>query len=294
MREKLKHSTTHEKHSKTGMPITKRQRENSTGEIKTTKSVEGTAILQLINQRFDEQAGVIAAKVSECEERILAALNAKLDGMSMDLERLSQRVQKLEEGAADAQLLKTQLATLEAKLSAQTNASVATELRLHGVPLAEGEQLRSIFNTLCFSLDVAPTPRLRDIFRVRQSAVSTADPTIIIRLESAHDKVNLLRAAANLRRNSKQQLSLQLLGFETRGVVPIYLNEQLTKENYNIFKEAIRMKKQKQLFAVFCRRSLVHIKLTERGDVICLESALQLSQLRAKSSTPASHDLFRT
>jgi len=38
---------------------------------------------------------------------------------------------------------------------------------LHGVPYKEGESLKTLFNTLSFSLGITPAPKLLEIFRVR-------------------------------------------------------------------------------------------------------------------------------
>jgi len=76
----------------------------------------------------------------------------------------------------------------------------------------------------------------------------------------------MFRHAAEYRRTHKKPLVLGLLGLNWNAA--LYLNEQLAKENYNIFKKAMTMKKQKLLSAVFSRRGFVHVRVHGREDVI--------------------------
>ncbi|KAL7745061.1 hypothetical protein ACLKA6_008126 [Drosophila palustris] len=265
-------------------PITKRLRENSNGEMKTNKGLDMSSILQLINERFKEQGEMIASKMSESEERILSVLHERLDGMSAEIQKLCVRVEKLERDVSKVDALKTQVGLLESKLSSLATAEVANDLRMHGVPFCEGESLKTILNSICFSLGITPAPKLKDICRIRQgkTASTVVDPTIIIKLENARDKIALLRAAGEYRRTTKQLLNLQLLGFDS--CTPIYLNEQLTRETYTIFKEAMRMKRQRLLTAVFCRRACVYVKRSERSEPLCVESFQTLLRMQAESS----------
>ncbi|KAM8702883.1 hypothetical protein ACLKA7_005253 [Drosophila subpalustris] len=63
-----------------------------------------------------------------------------------------------------------------------------------------------------------------------------------------------------------------------------YINEQLTKCNYNIFKEAMKMKKRKVLSAVFTRRALVYVRQKVNDDFVCLKSMEDLLALDLDSA----------
>ncbi|KAH8349009.1 hypothetical protein KR084_008982 [Drosophila pseudotakahashii] len=280
-------------------PVSKRTRENSSGDIKVTATSEAATsmVIKILNKRFEEQeeinarrfleqADFISTKIGESEQRILQMLHDRIEGLNRDMQSLLQRVEQLEKQSDDVRGLRVHVGNLEKKLADQSTSTVAHDIRLHGVPFVQGESLRSLFNTLSFSIGVTPAPRLRDIFRVKPAnrANTIVDPIIIVKLDNQSEKIRLLHAAATFRREAKQQLTLRLMGFDSDAL--IYLNEQLTKENYNIFKEAMKMKKHKLLTAVFCRRSLVHVKKNERGRVICVDSMQKLSQLRADPDDP--------
>ncbi|KAL7723512.1 hypothetical protein ACLKA6_000179 [Drosophila palustris] len=287
-------------------PPSKRQRENTAIEIKGGRVSDAPSpqLLELINQRFAEQAELISSSIRSAEERILCQLNDRIGEMAGDVEQLSPRVQQLEvqlgaipslqaklddlqaklqlkEEAGTAVEMESKLmAKVEAKLAAQSTESIAADLRMHGVPFSESENLRTIYNALCFSLNLTPPPKIKDIYRVkpRGSTGSTVDPVIIIKLDNVREKITILRQIGAYRREHKQQLSLQLIGFDTH--VPFYVNEQLTKAHYEIFKAAIQLKKQKLLTAVFIRRSLVHVREVGSDNIFCISNMNELSTLQ--------------
>ncbi|KAM8702604.1 hypothetical protein ACLKA7_001940 [Drosophila subpalustris] len=117
-------------------PVTKRQRENSTGDLKAKVS-DTSAIMKLINARFDEQADLIATKMKESEEHMMSIFHDRLDSLNGDFQSLQLRVQKLEQAAEESRALQAQIEMLEAKLAVQANASTVNDMRLHGVPYVE-------------------------------------------------------------------------------------------------------------------------------------------------------------
>jgi len=86
-----------------------------------------------------------------------------------------------------------------------------------------------------------------------------------------------MRAIAVHRQTTKSQLSLQLIGFDSPAL--IYLNEQLTETNYEIFKHALRIKKQKSVAAVFTLRGDVFVKPVDGGGAYYVQSSNELSDL---------------
>jgi len=112
--------------------------------------------------------------------------------------------------------LDTQLA---AKCNAQEVADVACNLRWHGVPQVEGENLNTLFN-LFFSLHLTSPPRVRSFFRVRPlQRNSLVDPVTIIKMDHVREKAALLRAIGVHRQTTKSQLSLKLIGFDSPAFI---------------------------------------------------------------------------
>ncbi|XP_070068088.1 uncharacterized protein [Drosophila takahashii] len=193
--------------------------------------------------------------------------------------------------------LKQQVGDLDARLAAkcvaEEDAAVSCTLRWHGVPQAEGENLKTLFNRLCFSLHLTPPPLVRSIYRVRprQTGQTLVDPIIHIKMEHVREKATLLRAIGAYRRTTKTQLSLQLIGLESPAL--IYINEQLTKHNYEVFKRAMHLKKHKRLTAVFTRRGDVFVKMIDGVEAHNVRSLHELSELSNNLGGPSRNSSFR-
>ncbi|XP_041448472.1 uncharacterized protein LOC121404026 [Drosophila obscura] len=212
--------------------------------------------------------------MNEAEERLLSLLTGKLNSMAGEIQNLTQRVQFLESRLGETQNLTKKVEDLEAqlllKLDAQAKANVACDLRIHGVPYVEGEKLKHIFNNLCLSLNHTPAPAIRDIYRMRPNknlSHSIVDPIIIVKLERVRDKAALLR-----------------------NIAPVYVNEQLTRENYQIFREALKMKKHRKLQSVFTRRGMVHVKVTQESEIWEVLKIEDLWEMQAATESPAAGD----
>jgi len=154
------------------------------------------------------------------------------------MSELMKRVEGLKSEVAETRALRNQAKRLKSAFELQQNERVACDLRLHGVPFYQGEDAKGLFHTLWFNLKVTPTPKIRDIFRIKppRNGRSIVDPIIMIKIDRPEDKVNLMRTVGALRLETKKLLSLSYVGIDSPS--PIYLNEQLTKTNYEIFKAA--------------------------------------------------------
>lgn len=73
---------------------------------------------------------------------------------------------------------------------------------------------------------------------------------------------------------------LGMLGMNSPAA--IYLNDQLSRENYEIIKEVMRLKRLKRLFWVFTQRGFVHVTQGVRAEVICVES-IEASQSNSRA-----------
>ncbi|XP_070144221.1 uncharacterized protein [Drosophila kikkawai] len=127
--------------------------------------------------------------------------------------------------------------------------------------------------------ELTPPPRIRDIFRARKTQNTHVDSVIIVKMESAREMIALLKQIGAYRRERKCQLTLKLFGIDSDAAV--YVNEQLTRDNYLIFEEAMRMKKHRVLTAVFTRRGLVHVRCMGREGVNCIAHMSELPTLTA-------------
>ncbi|KAH8344963.1 hypothetical protein KR084_005143, partial [Drosophila pseudotakahashii] len=128
-----------------------------------------------ISKRFTEQAEHISASIQSAEnhimERIMGLLTDQVGNLAGVVEQLNQRVAQLEEKLSrrgdqlegdveGVPALMVKVNQLEASEAAQANADIVSELRIHGVPFQEGKNLKTVFNTLCFALNITPALKL--------------------------------------------------------------------------------------------------------------------------------------
>jgi len=254
----------------------------------------------MLDQRFAEQADILKGMVQKSKVEILDAMNARFEEFRLSYAALSKKVQVLEaavqritekETEIDTYLsslsnVNAELQLLHDKVAKHENALVACELRIHGVPAQDGENLEQSFYKLCSAADIAK-PVIQSIRRLKQMHNNKiTDGAIIVKLATPQMRNNILRSLAEFRkRTPKQQLSLQHMGYNSTA--SIFVNEQLTQNNHQILNSANRMKKQKHnpIQSVFTRRGIVNIVLHEHEGAIQIYSLTQLHELSKPDAT---------
>ncbi|KAH8342567.1 hypothetical protein KR084_005248, partial [Drosophila pseudotakahashii] len=183
-------------------PAGKRLRNNTGGANERLSDAVSSQMMALLKVHLQEQTEQMSTCVREAEQRILDGLSKCLDLISDEVKRSAERVTSLELEVADLRshrdqlrermdrlerevgelrILRERVGGVETKLSAQHIANNACDLRLHGVPFQEGENLRTLFNQLCFSLKLTPPPRIRVIYRAQKQQNSIVDPVVLIK-----------------------------------------------------------------------------------------------------------------
>jgi len=160
---------------------------------------------------------------------------------------------------------------------------VATELRLHGVPYTENEDLKHLLDTFCTSLEIT-VPDIDQIKRLRGNTnLSTnTDAPIIIKLKTPQAKNKFLFDVADFKqKNNKKHLLINQMGFESDA--EFYINEQLTKQNHNILKSAVRLKKHGNLWSVYTRRGMIFVKRQRNDSAICVRDIRQLNEMKTSN-----------
>lgn len=165
---------------------------------------------------------------------------------------------------------------------------LASDAILFGVPHLCNENLTSIFNHLCLTVECQP-PTLRSIFRSHQRD-GCNDPPIILKFFNTTDKYSVIKSLAEYRIKEKRQLCLRNFGLDSDKNV--YLNESLTKKNRSLIKRAVQLKHKKIIFSAFTKNGLVMIKETKEGrnTVIDNEEALNMIVARRQAAEKASID----
>lgn len=240
----------------------------------TSSKNKSPKLIQLIEQKFARQTEIITAKIDEAVANAIGALENKLLELSNNLNNLTLRVNEMEKSQSCLNDLKTEINDLKFKICRQENLNVSCNLRLTGIPSYENENTFEIFKCLCDSLKIV-TPSVISVHRIRNSNSNIIDGTILVKLCSPNDKNFILKTISKYRRENKTQLSIAMCGFDSNN--HLFVNEDLTKENYKIYKTAIKYKKQKLLSAAFTLRGLVYVKQTEQDRGVRIDSLEHLN-----------------
>ena len=113
--------------------------------------------------------------------------------MRKEMQTIMSRVSTLENEVQDLKGLKSEVELLTNKIEFLQNKPIDSELRILGVPFAQDENLRDIFEKICVAVNIE-TPIASSIYRVK-SKESSEGPTIV-KLASANCRNQLMRSVA--------------------------------------------------------------------------------------------------
>ena len=243
---------------------------------------------QLTKQITDAIVGqintIISSEVSKSIDQIKLMFSTQLADMQQEIDQLK------EQHAASIDTFTKELSFIKNKISQQENSVVATELRLHGVPFIENEDLTHLVKTLCESLEIT-VPDIDNVKRLKgnPNRPTNTDAPIIIKLKTPQAKNKFLFDVADFKqKNNKTHLLLNQMGFESDA--KIYINEQLTKQNHNILKSAVRLKKQNRLWSVYTRRGMIYVKRQRNDNAVCVRNIDQLDKIKTKNHLSANQN----
>lgn len=234
-------------------------------------------IIQIIEQKLTKQTEILSAKIDEALKNIIGDWENKMKNIHENLNDLTKRVDEFENTVPLINDLKNEINDLKRQINRQENIAVSCNLRLCGVPMYDNENLFDIFSCLCNSLKIV-TPNVNTIQRVKNYKNKTQnDGIILVKLFSPIHKNFILKTVANFKRDNKTQITLNMCGFDSNK--PIFLNEDLTRYNYQILQAGLKLKKQRKIVAAFTFRGIVYVKQNDSDRGIRVETLEQLTQL---------------
>lgn len=172
----------------------------------------------------------------------------------------------------DVQSLKTRCDILESKVERLERLSHLSDLLLNGVPYFQNENLLEIYNAICNVIKFNTADyTLQAIFRIGKSS-SSRNASIIMKFISPAARSSFYSLYLKFK-----ILSLHHIGFD--GNVRVFIQESLSKNNAEIFRRAMELKRNKRLVRSYTYNGLVFIQVDDSTDTICCTSASQLCEL---------------
>lgn len=257
-------------------PTTKQMRSCDT----PTSHNKSPKFLKLIESKFAKQNELMIANIQRCvKESVDEAIKSFADKINMVSDKvdvLSATVQNLETKQGELQELKNEITRIKQQLSHQENINVSTNLRICGIPHYQNENLYNLFDHLCAAINIT-SPKVKHIQRIKNNKNHTADGIILVKLFTSQERNVILKSIGEFKRVNKTQLSLRIFGFDSD--IPIFVNEDLTSNNYKLLQGAIQLKRRKVVSAAFSLRGIVHVKLSAADTPIRIKSADDLNDL---------------
>lgn len=249
------------------------------------KESEGS-LLQQLEIKLCEKLTEMKTDINNIAERVtqLETVTVEHDttikDIKNDISNVVERIANVEtknvnlNRAAIPEDLQIEVAKLRSKVLQQENVAVSCELRINNIPYYSNENLCEMFHFLCQIISV-PTPQINSIYRLQTKNKNSPAPTILVKLSSPYEKNYILKSVATFRRNNRGLLRLNMLNFDSNE--PFYVNENLSRANYEIFNAAIKLKKKKLIVSAFTLRGVVYVKESESGSPILIEQIEQLN-----------------
>lgn len=96
-------------------------------------------------------------------------------------------------------------------------------------------------------------------------------------MRSVYDKNFFLKTLANFKKTNRDfYFCLRHIGINSDN--KFYINENLTKENFQIFRAAVRLKKKRVIHSAFTMRGFVYIKRTVNDTILQIDDISQLNE----------------
>jgi hypothetical protein len=188
-------------------------------------------------------------------------MKAKLNDLEL---KLSQRIDKIE---SVQQEQRREIFRLGNEVARNR---IERDVVISGVPIMENENTINIFERICTELGY--TDKYPYVFVERSSDKNTqknnsdkqttndvTTKAIFVEFATVRDKQLFLR-----RYFLKKNLDLTCLGFQNKA--RIYVNERLTKCDFQLKKKALKLKDDGKLHGVFTARARVFVRVTATSD----------------------------
>lgn len=282
-------------------PANKRKLNVSSGSInkqtKTTKIDEGahtiTSVLcemklmeerlqtnnEIMFNRLSNELSLVETKLSnkiESEIKIIQERAKQLEDRIITIESELTIVAKL---STEIEILKKELLATKTKQVNNTVKDITSDAIIFGINFVEFENLKSIFNQVCRSIDYLP-PQIRDIFRVKPKDPENKNTAVIVKFYTPFDRNRCLKAFSDYRKRSNGTVSMRSAGFNFDTVFRIY--ESLDIENRKLLQKAVQYKRDGKLVSVFSARGKIFVRLQRKSEAVLVADEKALYEIHSQ------------
>jgi hypothetical protein len=218
--------------------------------LNINKSIQALSIDQKqMAKNLDEKADQLEAAMDEKINKLRSDIHDDLSkSIQANTEKIDVNTKKLSDLERKYEVLENNLEFVEK----------SADLIVRGVPMVANENLETIYTAIARAINYQPEvlPRVR-LYRLgRKQPGSKFEPMILLKFTNRFDKMDFFRAYLN-----NTNLLLSDIGFMPRS--RIYISENLTKMNREIFRSAQKLKRDQQIFSAKTISGRVQIRIRE-------------------------------
>lgn len=210
-------------------------------------------------------------------------LSAHVKYTNKSIESLQVRVTKLETHLETFNVMKEEVADLQARCDTFERKEVAADAVLLGIPQLPNEDLMSIFNKICHTVQCVPTS-LKAAFRTQQQNKNILhNSPIILKFSSPKERNTVLKCVALFHKTNKRLLHLEDIGVKVQGKEKqnIHLHGSLTTKNRSFLRRAMRLKHNGALFTVYTHSGSVFVKESADSESILIQNDATMNAIAA-------------
>lgn len=223
-----------------------------------------STMIREVNDGMDKRLTTFAADIDQRFNDVVASINRKCEESLAKLSNdVKNRVDELR-------------AVHEFRLDKLERLSLEKDLIITGVPVENDDNPIGIIGEICAALNCNLNQRdFSAVYRLKSNRTSTnakQSVPIVAKLYDNWAKHELMSCYFK-----RMNLSLKDIGFKSTS--RIFINENLTQSNREIFKLASEAKKAGHIVKFFTRNGLVHVLRSENAKPICIHHTGELEQM---------------
>jgi hypothetical protein len=205
------------------------------------------AAIEMLSAAIDNSFRELRAQLNETHEELMVKLAGRNDE--------SNEVKNVDNLSLKTASVEVYFESIEHRLQQQRDKSLRiNNLLLNGVPFVEGENLKRVFGAIAAKVGFSTPPDI-DIFRF--PGPSFSQRSILMKFPTEFNKEQFFDKYFKV----SNELKLATIpGFEW-STDRLYIHHDLVKEQYELFKAAMRKKKEGRVEQVRVKRGEVMVKI---------------------------------
>ena len=267
---------------------------SSSSRFHSSPNVSSPGWKEFLVKQLGEQSAYIENSIKTMETKIEAKLDVKLNAIQHDLQNVKSEMETVSDN------LNMRMDNFEAKFNELSHTVVMNRetiermpkvngLAISGVPYQQDEELSVYFDRMCAKLGINPMNAVdfmryksmskrptNEAMEIDNNADQQFSHTFVVQFVFKSQRDDFFGAyLSTLKKTPAEQLTLKDIGLESDK--RIYVNENLTRSNHLLRKEAKRMKRRGFIHNVVTRNGAVFIKRRANAKNEFIYSAEQLN-----------------